>query len=140
MQQKISLAINSIQHVGLPVTDLNKSVFFYEGLGFDKAMEKPFEHNGETGTCIMMKRGDIVIELYQMPAKELPAIRNRKDGHIDHIAFDVPDINETFFVLKKAGYNIIEPAPVLLDFWENGCRYFNMTGPDGERLEFNQVL
>jgi lactoylglutathione lyase len=27
-----------------------------------------------------------------------------------------------------------------LPFWKNGCKYFNITGPDGERLEFNQIL
>jgi len=26
-------------------------------------------------------------------------------------------------------------APAMLD-----CKYFNITGPDGERLEFNQIL
>jgi hypothetical protein len=25
-------------------------------------------------------------------------------------------------------------------FWKNRCKYFIMTGPDGERLEFNQIL
>ena len=24
--------------------------------------------------------------------------------------------------------------------WKNGCKYFNVLGPDGERLEFNQIL
>lgn len=140
MEQNISLTINGLQHIGLPVTDISRSVPFYEKLGFDKAMEAPFKHNGETGTCIMMKRGTIIIELYQMPGKELAEIKNRKDGHIDHIAFDVPDITEAFSVLKKAGYNIMEEKPVFLAFWKNGCKYFNMLGPDGERLEFNQIL
>ena len=53
---------------------------------------------------------------------------------------DVPDIDETFSVLKTAGYDLVEPEPVFLAFWKNGCRYFNMIGPDGERLEFNQIL
>ncbi len=39
-----------------------------------------------------------------------------------------------------AGFHPIEAAPVKLDFWENGCMYFNILGPDGERLEFNQIL
>ena len=103
-------------------------------------MEATFIHQGEPGTAIMMKRDTIIIELYQMPDKELAAIRNRQDGHIDHVAFDVPDIDKTFEVLKKAGFNVLEPAPVFLQFWTKGCKYFNITGPDGERLEFNQIL
>jgi len=138
--QKVNLSLNNIQHVGIPVTNLQASESFYSNLGFTNVMQANFVHNNESGTCIMMKQGNIIIELYQMPAKELPAIATRKDGHVDHIAFDVPDINKTFAVLKEAGYNIIEEAPVYLPFWEKGCRYFNMLGPDGERLEFNEIM
>jgi glyoxalase/bleomycin resistance protein/dioxygenase superfamily protein len=78
--------------------------------------------------------------LYQMPQQELAAIAARKDGHVDHVAFDVDNIDVTFSILSEAGYPVIEPAPVQLNFWKKGCKYFNITGPDGERLEFNQVL
>jgi lactoylglutathione lyase len=75
-----------------------------------------------------------------MPKKELTAIKKRKDGHIDHIAFDVDDIDLTFHTLKNEGFDVLEAAPVFLPFWKNGCKYFNIKGPDGERLEFNQIL
>jgi len=71
---------------------------------------------------------------------ELAEIAARKDGHIDHIAFDVPDIDAAFKTLQTAGFTIIEDAPVFLHFWKKGCRYFNILGPNNERLEFNQVL
>ena len=67
-------------------------------------------------------------------------IRNRKNGHIEHIAFDVDDIDTTFALMKVETFNILEEQPVFLSFWKNGCNYFNITGPDGERLEFNQIL
>lgn len=82
----------------------------------------------------------MILEIYQMPEKELAEIKNRKNGHIDHIAFDVENIDTAFRELKNAAFNIIENEPVFLLFWENGCRYFNILGPDGERLEFNQVI
>ena len=75
-----------------------------------------------------------------MPETELAEIRGRSNGHIDHIAFDVDDIDQTYSELKQAGFNILEPEPVFLAFWYKGCKYFNITGPDGERLEFNQIL
>ena len=62
------------------------------------------------------------------------------DGFVDHITFDVDDIDTTFNLLKQASFNVIEQAPVFLPFWKNGCKYFNILGPDGERLEFNQLL
>lgn len=138
--QKVNLSISTIQHVGIPVTNIQNSETFYTNLGFENVMRATFMHNNEEGVCIMMKQGNIIIELYQMPQKELAGIAARKDGHVDHVAFDVADIDKTFSVLKEAGYNIIEEAPVYLKFWKNGCKYFNIPGPDGERLEFNQVL
>ena len=50
----------------------------------------------------MMKLNEMIIELYQMPDRELAEIRSRKNGHIDHIAFDVDDIDTTFADTKKA--------------------------------------
>ena len=136
----MNLKINSLQHIGLPVTDINRSVSFYEKLGFENVMTATFDYNNDKGNVVMMKLNDIIVELYQMPPKELEEIRNRTNGHIDHIAFDVDNIDTTFSVLKEAGFNVIEPQPVFLAFWQKGCKYFNMTGPDGERLEFNQIL
>ena len=136
----MNLKINHIQHIGMPVTNLSASESFYGTLGFTNVMASGFAYQGGRGTVAMMRRGDIVLELYQMPEAQLQEIRNRKDGRIDHIAFDVDDIDATFAVLKDASFRIVESAPVLLPFWKNGCKYFNVLGPDGERLEFNQIL
>lgn len=138
--QPVQLSLKSIQHVGIPVTDIKTSETFYTNLGFKNVMKANFMHDSEQGICVMMKQEDIVIELYRMPQKELAAIAARKDGHVDHVAFDVADIDKTFSVLKDAGYKILESAPMLLQFWKNGCQYFNIVGSNGERLEFNQAL
>lgn len=136
----MDLTINGLQHIGIPVTDLAASEAFYERLGFTNAMKAPFTIDGETGNCSMMRRDSILIELYQMPPKQLVAIKDRKDGRIDHIAFDVPDADKAMATLKRNGFNVVEDSPVELKFWKNGVRFFFITGPDGERLEFNQVL
>jgi catechol 2,3-dioxygenase-like lactoylglutathione lyase family enzyme len=136
----MNFKINHLQHIGIPVTDIKRSEAFYQKLGFRNVMDSGFDFNGGKGKVAMMQQGDMIIEIYQMPEKELEAIKNRKDGHVDHIAFDVNDIEEAFAELKKASFTILEEAPVFLPFWKNGCRYFNIVGPDGERLEFNQIL
>ncbi len=132
--------INSIQHIGIPVTDVAASEVFYKRLGFKNVMQAPFQEGGQPGTCVMMKNKNIIIELYQLPEHKLQEIRNRKDGHIDHITFDVDDIDLAFATLRNDEFQIVEEAPVSLSFWERGCKYFNILGPDGERLEFNQIL
>ncbi|WP_170122768.1 VOC family protein [Mucilaginibacter oryzae] len=140
MESNLNLTINGIQHIGVPVTDIEVSQQFYTRLGFSKVMQAPFTDNGGTGTCVMMQRGSMIMELYQLPEAGLAEIRSRRNGHIDHVAFDVDNIDKAYNAVKEAGFNIIEPEPVFLQFWKNGCKYFNITGPDGERLEFNQVL
>ncbi len=140
MKDLVPVVINQLQHVGIPVTDIVVSEAFYKRLGFINVMQSSFTLEGEDGTCIMMENNSVVIELYQLPPKQLAEIKTRKDGHIDHIAFDVDDIDATFSACKNASLQILEPAPVFLSFWKKGCKYFNISGPDGERLEFNQVI
>lgn len=136
----MNLKINRLQHIGLPVTNIEVSKAFYDKLGFRNVMSTTFMHQGAEGRVTMMKQGEIIIELYQMPEPELSNVKKRRDGHIDHIAFDVDDIDETFALLKKEGYFIPEDSPVFLHFWDKGCKYFYIIGPDGERLEFCQIL
>lgn len=136
----MNLKLNHIQHIGIPVTDIKVSEAFYERLGFKNVMATTFTYNGDTGNVVMMQQHEMIIELYQMPEAELKEIRERKNGHIDHIAFDVDDIDTAFVTLKENGFIILEDKPVFLSFWKKGCKYFNITGPDGERLEFNEIL
>ena len=136
----MNLKINHLQHIGLPVTDLEISRSFYERLGFEMVMHSTFLHEGAQGKVSMMKHKEIIIELYQMPEPELTSVKQRKDGHIDHVTFDVDDIDATFDLLKSEGFSVVEDKPVFLNFWEKGCRYFNILGPDSERLEFCQIL
>lgn len=136
----MNLKINRLQHIGLPIVDIELSKSFYERLGFKDVMSSTFVHQDAEGKVAMMKRDDIIIELYQMPEPELSNVKTRKNGRIDHIAFDVDDIDETFRLLKSEGYTIPQEEPVFLDFWDKGCKYFFIIGPDGERLEFCQIL
>lgn len=141
MDTKLSPITKRLQHVGIPVSSIAISEAFYSRLGFQNVMQSTFSIEGETGTCIMMQNSDVIIELYQMPEKYLHEIKTRNHGHIDHIAFDVDDIEKTFSLLKTSSFNILEDHPVHLPFfWNNGCKYFNILGPDGEKLEFNQIL
>ena len=136
----MEIKINHLQHIGIPVSDIKVSEAFYRKLGFENATSSAFFHNGQEGRMIMMQLNQIIIELYQLPEADLEEIRTRKDGHIDHITFDVSDIDQTYSALKEVSFHILEEQPVFLPFWEKGCKYFNILGPDGERLEFNQIL
>lgn len=128
------------QHLGIPVTDIARSRAFYERLGFKQILGAELPEGTDSIKVAMMDLNGFVIEVYQMTPKELPGVRARKDGHIDHIALNVLDIGKAFVELKAAGLAIVEKEPVYLPFWEKGVRFFNVLGPDGERVEFTERL
>ncbi len=130
-----------MQHLGLPVTDLERSQAFYAQLGFVTALRTDLIDRPEPVRVAMMEKSGLTIELYQLPKEEREQIAARVDGHIDHIALDVRDIEAAFNELTSAGFVVLEPdAPVFLPFWERGVRFFTVRGPDGEKVEFNQRL
>ena len=143
MEKNILLSnnITGLQHIGIPVTNLLKSVAFYERFGFERVMSaKVPQDNNPPIQVGMMKLGDVIVELYQLTGQEWKELTTRSDGHIDHVAFNVKDIDAAFREINQAGIPTIEKAPVFLDFWGKGCKYFAVRGPDGEKLEFNQIL
>ncbi len=132
--------VRGLQHLGLPVTDLERSKAFYGQLGFTVAMTAELPADEGTIPVAMLALNGFVLELYQLPGVARDEIGARRDGHIDHVALDVADIERAFADARAAGLDPLEDAPVYLPFWEHGVKYFNVRGPDGEKVEFNQFL
>ena len=127
-------------HLGIPVTHIERSIDFYRQFGFEPVMQASIPVGDEEIKITMLEKDDFLLEFYQLLKTDLAEIKARKDGHIDHFALDVADVELAFAELKAAGYTPLEDAPVFLPFWENGVMYFNVRGPDGEKIEFNQRL
>lgn len=132
--------INGFQHLGLPVTDMVRSRAFYARLGFQPVMEKQLDVQGGTVQVLMMDLNGFILELYQLTGDALTEIAGRNDGHIDHLALDVSNIDAAFAAAKASGLTPLEDAPDFLPFWEHGIRFFNVRGPDGEKVEFCERL
>lgn len=133
--------LQGLQHIGIPVTNLDRSKAFYAQLGFEQVMRTDLPGASEGIQVAMMRHEKLTLELYQLEQEERQAISRRTDGHIDHIALDVMDIERAYLEVCAAGLEVLEdPAPVYLPFWEHGVRYFTVRGPDGEKVEFNQIL
>ena len=77
---------------------------------------------------------NLTIETYESDA---PA---GKPGAIDHVALDVTDIEETFRIVQAGGYELLDQSIQFLPFWEKGVRFFTILGPNGEKIEFSQML
>lgn len=133
--------LQGLQHLGIPVTNLERSKDFYAQLGFIEAMRTDIQPQTEVIRVAMMQHENFTIELYQLGQEDLQEIAKRTDGHIDHVALNVLDIEQAYLEIKAAGLEILEDnAPVFLPFWEFGVKYFTVRGPDGEKIEFNQIL
>jgi lactoylglutathione lyase len=132
--------LRGLQHIGVPVSDLEKSKAFYSRLGFQEVMVQELPADGGFIQCVMMERQGLILELYQLVGAELQEVKRRGHGHVDHVALDVRDIDVAWRTALDASLAPLEPSPVYLPFWDKGCFYFNILGPDGERIEFNQRL
>lgn len=122
--------INRLQHIGIPTNNIEKTITFYEGLGFDTIYRVA---NGEELVAFLQLE-DLQIETYQNHQAVL------RDGAIDHMALDVHDIEHLFEEIQKGGYTLLTPEIQSLPFWERGIRYFIIEGPNKERIEFCEKL
>ena len=127
-------------HIGIPVTDFEKSKNFYSRFGFQEQMDTEIPSGDSVIKACIIQKDDLFIELYQLVGEELAEIKTRKDGHIDHLSFNVVDIDKAYAELQAAGLELLEAAPVFVDFWDKGSWYFTIRGPDGEKLEFNHIV
>lgn len=133
--------LQGLQHLGLPVTNLERSQAFYQNFGFTEALRTDLRREHGTIRVAMMEKDGLTIELYELTEEQRREIATRHDGHHDHVALNVLDIDQAYAEISAAGFEILEKdAPVFLPFWANGVKYFTIRGPDGEKLEFNQIL
>ena len=131
--------LRGFQHLGLPVLNIDESKSWYsEHLGFEVIYETKLIEATEDINVAFLKLNDFVIEMYEISKYELEEIKSRQHGHIDHIAFDVDDIEEVSKKLNKSGFKTIEENPKFLPLWKNGVRFLTILGPNNEKIEFNQ--
>jgi lactoylglutathione lyase len=115
-----------IDHVALHVSDLERSVDFYEThFGF----KKYFQHAATAGMQIAyLKLGDTVLEL-----------THRSDGSMSgfHFCLETAGFDEAVSELQKRGVEIVR-APhetAAREAREKGWRRVVFRGPDGEQIE-----
>ena len=140
--------IKNLEHMGLGVNDMEKSLEFYCGLlgmevimDIDASDERIGRVIGVAGAkcrIVHLKLGTAMLELfkYYEPAGSNKAkdIQQYDQGLI-HIGFAVDDFHKHLEQLKKRGVEFLgEPVEFRPDVW---VVYFR--GPDGEVCEFRQL-
>lgn len=120
--------ITGLAHIGIPTEDMGASKRFYETIGFT-LLEDFLQPNGRP--VVFLGLGNVVLEVYEAEAADKP-------GAIDHVALSVRDIGAVFDRMKELGYEALEGEIKLLDFGARRVRYFTISGPNKERIEFSQ--
>ena len=111
--------VTGVQHVGIPTTDLEGTIAYYERLGFE---------------CLGIYP-NLTLEVWTMNPTPM------ENGAINHFALDSTDIEASFAEAQKLGLNFVEGSIQHIDtFWSNGIRYFNVLGPNHEVIEFCQIM
>lgn len=118
-----------LQHIGIPTNDMDSTIEFYQKIGFEIAHEAK---DGEV-RVVFLQYGDLVLETYENGQAAL------RDGAVDHVAFNVADIEEAYKFITGFGIKILTEI-TFLPFWQNGVKFFIAEGPNKERLEFAQYL
>lgn len=129
---KLTDYVTGFQHVGIPAVDLDETIAYYKHLGFKEAGYFP---NGNEH-CAFMQLGNLMIETYSGEITKA-----RQEGSISHVSINTTDIDKAYEAAKELKLNIVEnEIQSIPTFWDNGIKYFNVIGPNNEKLEFCQIL
>jgi len=116
-----------LEHIGLAVQDMDRSVQFYTQILDCKVIGS---HRDERVNVIFLQSGNGTIELVQYLTVEYEP---RSAGPVDHLAFKVENIDEECRKLQLLGVKFIWDTPKKVLGNKKAVFFF---GPNGERLEF----
>lgn len=120
-----------LAHIGVAYSDKDKTISFYKRFGFELL------NSTVDPSILSLQYSNIIMKFIPVSEADMSQLG---DGYIDHVAFDVKDIDDAYRRVKMAGMLVIEDAPIELPFWEKGIKYFNFRGPGNEKLELEQKI
>lgn len=142
--------ITGIEHVGLSVTDMERSLAFYRDiLGFEVLRVQDRGPDGNLGKLVGMpgcrarvaqiRLGEAILELfeYKEPRGNVAIARARRQADYGwvHVAVISTDVIRDHVRLRSAGVEFLsEPVEVRPGAW---VVFFK--GPDGEAIELRQT-
>ena len=116
-----------IHHVAVRVTDLERSIAFYERHFDLQVASRMTLASGADIAFLAHPAGGAQLELIAGPTDHHPG-----DGLVHHVAFGADDVPGLHARLRAAGVPMLDDAPQTLT---NGRKLFSCRGPDGERLQ-----
>lgn len=123
---------DDLQHIGIPTDDLDKTVTFWEKLGFKKLGE--FDTDDQGNEVVFMHYNHLTLEIWTGDGAV------RKTGAINHISLNTTDADAAFKAAKAEGFKVKDSEVQHLDFWDKGIKFFNIEGPNAETIEFCEIV
>lgn len=135
------LNLKSLQHIGVCVADVSKAAQWYiDALGFVKKGEF-YTEDGFKAIFVKCEKTGVMYELYQHPAGSAGAAEMEiKQGVLDHIAYEVEDLEGEYGKAVAEGLEILQGLTDIPSFWDNGFRYFLVKSAEGNKVEICKVL
>ncbi|CAH0293345.1 VOC family protein [Peribacillus sp. YIM B13472] len=127
------MAVKRVDHIGVVVKDIEKSIAFYQDVLDLKLKARMTHTNGVIELAFLgyQESDETEIELIQGYSDTLPS-----EATIHHFAITVDDIEEEYARIKSLdNTELIDEEIVTLP---NGYRYFYVYGPEKEWIEFFQ--
>jgi lactoylglutathione lyase len=126
------MTVRKLEHVGIMVKDLEKSISFYTNVIGLSHLYTMTHTNGVIRLAFLAgaEAQETELELIEGYNSGLPA-----EGKTHHVAFTVDDVEAEFERIKGLGVPLRDSEITTLP---NGARYFFFYGPDGEFLEMFQ--
>jgi catechol 2,3-dioxygenase-like lactoylglutathione lyase family enzyme len=135
-----------VHHTGITVSDLDRSVQFYERLGYE-VIERMEEHGEEVERGLGVPGATLSVAMLEAPRGMLELIQYKKpDGspaHLPnngigaaHVCVEVEDVDAAFSELRGEGVEFFS-GPIT---HESGIRWVYAKDPDGITAELLQVL
>ena len=101
-----------IDHIGIAVSDLTKSIPLFEHI-LNTTCYKTEEVTSESVRTAFLATGQTKIELLEStdPKGIIARFIEKKGEGIHHIAFEVADIQAEMLRLSNLGYELLQPEP-----------------------------
>lgn len=124
---------SSVAHIAFQVRDLERSIAFYEKLGFPEFLRLNND-DGKPWIVYMRVTGDLYLELF--PGKDENTAPQGKTG-VHHLSLQAINIDETAAHLEKMGIPLT--SPLKKEPGIDGNRGCWITDPDGNRIELMEM-
>ncbi|HEX2184593.1 MAG TPA: VOC family protein [Chloroflexota bacterium] len=129
--------IQTLEHAGLTVTDLERSVAFYrEMFGCEVVEELEWPETGTRAVYLSLGDGGSLLELFHRPGTHKAYEPDRSMARYEHICLHVADVDRAYAELTAKGARFVTPPKPA----KRHARLAVLVDPDGFRIELLQPL